>query len=115
MRHIILFLLLVGVAAAYSNDSMSDEYRQFYYGDPTGAVQSLYENTMGAWFYMLFILTVYAATWLTQNDMSNASIWLFATLAAWNFVVAEIPQHIFYFIAVVWVTVQLMRLGSPEY
>lgn len=116
MKKLLLLLILAAtITQAYDNNTMTQAYRELTNNDPIHAVMTTYENVMGDWFYMLLAIGPYLGMFLYQRSLHIPTIWLTCVLAAYGFLFTNVPQYIFYMVAIFWVLSVLVRLLSPLY
>jgi len=114
---LLIFMWMVGCAAAYSNDTMTDAYLKLVHGDPIHAIHDANTAVWGDWFWIILASGPYIAMYLHQRSLDMATIWLTCILVAYGglMLTGMIPAHVIYLLAAVWVTTVLVRLLSPTY
>jgi uncharacterized membrane protein YhaH (DUF805 family) len=115
---LILGLLVImgnASAQAVNNATMTSAYQQLYYDNPIGGMLTAYTAIWGSWFYLLLILGPYAMMYIYHgHKLTIANMWLLTTLAAYEYLVADMAQDfVFYACVVAMVTSILMKVLNP--
>ena len=98
---------------AYTNATKTEAYLLLTNNDPIHAFTSYHTNAIGDWFFMFLAIVPYFGMYVTQRSLHIPSIWMICCLAAYNFLIPDIPPLVFYLVGVVWLATLLFRLISP--
>jgi hypothetical protein len=111
----ILFVLLLNSVSAYTNSTMTDEFRELFWGNPIAAIHNAYLGIWGAWFWLLITMTLYAGIMMYQQSMTIASIWMIFCLGAYGYLFEGLGKYniVIYLAVVVWVVTIFMKAVSP--
>jgi len=115
-RWIIWLVGLPGSVAAYTNETMTPEFKKVIYDDPIHGILDAYVGQLGSWFYLMLALVPFFGMYMYHGQrLTIASIWLICCLSAYRYLLTGVPDHVFYLVAVAWVFSVIMRVASPVY
>jgi hypothetical protein len=97
------------------NESMTNSYRDFIYGNQIPAIISVYTQYLGNWFYVAVMMIPYAAMTLNQRTINLATIWLTCCFLAYGSLVDgwAFTTWVPYLLLLVWVFDIIRRFGIP--
>ena len=106
-------MLWAGGVAAYTNSTMTEDFRKFIAGDMAGAFHLVYVTQWGDWWYLVMALAPYTAMYLYQQRLTIPSIWLVCVLVSYRYLFADVPDYITYLLIVVWVFTAVYDAAAP--